>query len=103
MLVIVPVVTPVPELYEATLIVAVVPAFWVLVPLLPSGPLHLWAALPKAEAVTLPMAVLVPMDSSVTVPEEVPTEHVKLALCVTSVRVKVVPAEAAEVKLVPPV
>jgi len=49
---IVPVVTP--PLNEMPLILAVVPAFWVLVPVLPSGPLHLWVELPKAELVTVP-------------------------------------------------
>jgi len=51
----------------------------------------------------LPTAVLAPLVSSATVPVPVPTVQVKLAPAVASVRVKVVPLAAAEVKFVPPV
>jgi hypothetical protein len=100
-LVTVPVVTGL--LYDETLIVDVVPDAWESVPVLPSGPLHFLLELPNVEAVMLPMAVFVPLLSSVTVPVPVATVHVKLRLAVVSVKVNVVPLDAVEVKFVPPV
>jgi hypothetical protein len=100
-LVMVPVVTPLA--YDETLSVDVVPDFCESVPVLPSGPLHLWLELPNVDEVMLPIAVLVPLLSSVTVPAPVPTVQVKLKLAVVSVSVKVVPLDAVEVKFVPPV
>ncbi len=100
-LVIVPVATPL--LYEIRVIPIVVPVFWVLVPVLPSGPLHLWAALPKVELVTDPMKAVALVLWSVTVPAAAATVHVKVTPLVLSDRVKVVPVAATAVKLGPPV
>jgi hypothetical protein len=101
MFVIEPVVTP--PLYDETFSVDVVPDFWVSVPVLPRGPLHFLLELPNVEAVMLPMAVFVPLLSSVTVPVPVPTVQVKLRPAVVSDKVNVVPLDAADVKFVPPV